>query len=168
MCATLASRDTSKLTRSTSLDQMADAKGDELVAKAEKKLKGFQLFGNKHEEALEMFEKAVNSYKLSKRCENWLRPPFVDVTARWTSAQRALTSHHERGHVADAWMAVGLSARHFVMLVPVPRKDLLAQHADLPTSIRAPPTAFSLSADQRVGGRAVCRERGRADIPQDR
>lgn len=50
---------------------MGEAKADELVSKAEKKLKGFQLFGNKYEEALEMLEKAVNAYKLDKKCEDW-------------------------------------------------------------------------------------------------
>lgn len=53
----------------SSASTMGEAKADELVAKAEKKLKGFQLFGNKNEEALEMFEKAVNAYKLDKKCE---------------------------------------------------------------------------------------------------
>lgn len=50
---------------------MGEAKADELVAKAEKKLKSFQLFGNKNEEALELFEKAVNAYKLDKKCATW-------------------------------------------------------------------------------------------------
>lgn len=51
-----------------SADQVA--KADDLVAKADKKLKGWQLIGNKHEDALELLEKAVNSYKLGKACAN--------------------------------------------------------------------------------------------------
>eukprot|EP00877_Chromochloris_zofingiensis_P013287 jgi/Chrzof1/8211/Cz03g01200.t1 len=47
---------------------MADsvAKGDELFAKADKKLKSFGFFGNKFEEAAELLEKAGNYYKLGK------------------------------------------------------------------------------------------------------
>ena len=47
---------------------MADnvARGNELYAKADKKLKGFGFFGNKYEEAAEMLEKAANYYKLGK------------------------------------------------------------------------------------------------------
>ena len=44
------------------------AKAQDLVAKAEKKLKGWNMFGNKYEEALEMLEKAVNGFKLAKAC----------------------------------------------------------------------------------------------------
>ena len=45
---------------------MSESRGDELVAKAEKKLKGFSLFGNKYEDASEILEKAANQYKLAK------------------------------------------------------------------------------------------------------
>jgi alpha-soluble NSF attachment protein len=47
---------------------MADnvSKGNELFAKADKKLKGFGFFGNKYEEAAELLEKAANYYKLGK------------------------------------------------------------------------------------------------------
>jgi len=50
---------------------MAERKGDELVAEAEKKLKSFGWFGgktSKMEEATEMYDKAAAQYKLSK---NW-------------------------------------------------------------------------------------------------
>jgi hypothetical protein len=45
---------------------MAAAAADELVAKAEKKLKGGvfgNMFGNKKEEAIELFQEAGNKYK---------------------------------------------------------------------------------------------------------
>jgi hypothetical protein len=45
-----------------------EAEADELVKKAEKKLKSWRPFGNKNEEALEMFEQAANFYKLAKNC----------------------------------------------------------------------------------------------------
>ena len=45
---------------------MADATADELVAKAEKKLKGGlfgNVFGNKKDDAIELFQEAANKYK---------------------------------------------------------------------------------------------------------
>jgi len=44
------------------------ARGEEFRSKAEKKLKGFALFGNKYEDAVELFEKAANCFKLAKMC----------------------------------------------------------------------------------------------------
>lgn len=45
---------------------MADftAKGQDLFAQAEKKLKSLGWFGNKYEEAAELLEKAANNFKL--------------------------------------------------------------------------------------------------------
>lgn len=52
---------------------MADyaAKARELVAKAEKRVKAFSLFGasTKYEDAAEMLERAANQFKLAKSCE---------------------------------------------------------------------------------------------------
>ena len=52
---------------------MADyaGKAQELVAKAEKRLKAFSLFGSgsKYEDAAEMLERAANQFKLAKACE---------------------------------------------------------------------------------------------------
>lgn len=49
---------------------MADhiSKGEEFEKKAEKKLSGWVLFGSKHEDAAELYEKAANSFKLAKSC----------------------------------------------------------------------------------------------------
>lgn len=44
------------------------AKGQDFEAKADKKLTGWAIFGSKHEDAAELFEKAANSYKLAKSC----------------------------------------------------------------------------------------------------
>ena len=44
------------------------ARGQEFEKMAEKKLGGWALFGNKHEDAAELYEKAANSYKLAKSC----------------------------------------------------------------------------------------------------
>jgi len=45
-----------------------EARADELIAKAQKRLSSWSLFGgNKHEEACEMFVKAANLYKVSKQ-----------------------------------------------------------------------------------------------------
>jgi hypothetical protein len=57
---------------------MADqeAKGEEFERKAEKKLKGWGIFGSKYEDAADLFEKAGNCYKLAKACKilPFLRP----------------------------------------------------------------------------------------------
>lgn len=47
------------------------SKGREWLAKAEKRLNAFSLFGSgsKYEDAAEMFEKAANQFKLGKACE---------------------------------------------------------------------------------------------------
>lgn len=45
------------------------AKGEEFERKAEKKIKGWGLFGFKYEDAADLFQKAANSFKLSKSCE---------------------------------------------------------------------------------------------------
>jgi len=49
---------------------MTDDKGDELMAQADKRTKGFSLFGGtqKWEDAVELYTKAANQYKISK---NW-------------------------------------------------------------------------------------------------
>ncbi|XP_020577536.1 alpha-soluble NSF attachment protein-like [Phalaenopsis equestris] len=49
---------------------MADqtARGEEFERKAEKKLTGWGIFGSKHEDAADLYEKAANCYKLGK---NW-------------------------------------------------------------------------------------------------
>ena len=45
------------------------AKGEEFERKAEKKIKGWGMFGSKYEDAADLYQKAANSYKLSKSCE---------------------------------------------------------------------------------------------------
>ena len=59
------------------------AKAHDLVAKADKKLKGWALFGNKYEEALELLEKAVNGYKLGKACAHCLHCLHCLHTSLW-------------------------------------------------------------------------------------
>jgi alpha-soluble NSF attachment protein len=44
-------------------------KAGELVKKADKKLTTFSFFGNKYEDAAELYDKAVTQYKLAKLCE---------------------------------------------------------------------------------------------------
>ena len=50
---------------------MADqvAKGEEFEKKAEKKLKGWGIFGSKYDDAADLFDKAGNCYKLAKACK---------------------------------------------------------------------------------------------------
>ena len=41
----------------------------DLLGKAEKKLKGLALFGNKYEDAADLFSQAANYFKLAKACK---------------------------------------------------------------------------------------------------
>lgn len=50
-------------------DQNQVSKGDDFEKQAEKKLTGWALFGSKHEEAADLYEKAANCYKLGKSCK---------------------------------------------------------------------------------------------------
>lgn len=44
------------------------AKGEDFERKAEKKLSGWGLFGSKHEDAADLYEKAANCFKIAKSC----------------------------------------------------------------------------------------------------
>ncbi|KAG6512564.1 hypothetical protein ZIOFF_030689 [Zingiber officinale] len=57
---------------------MADqnAKGEEFVQKAEKKLSGWGIFGSKYDDAADLYEKACNCFKLAK---NWPDRFFSNV-----------------------------------------------------------------------------------------
>ncbi|KAI3474381.1 hypothetical protein Pfo_029242 [Paulownia fortunei] len=52
------------------------AKGEEFERKAEKKIKGWGLFGSKYEDAADLYQKAANSFKLSK---SWDRAALVYI-----------------------------------------------------------------------------------------
>ena len=47
---------------------MQAKRGQEAKAKAEKKLSGWGLFGNKYEDAADLYEQAANAFKLAKQC----------------------------------------------------------------------------------------------------
>eukprot|EP00798_Chlamydomonas_sp_ICE-L_P023303 gene23303-30540_t len=66
------------------------AKADEYKKQAEKKMKGFGFFGNKYEEAAELYEKAGNNYKLAK-CWN----DAVEVYEALAECQLKCDSKHE-------------------------------------------------------------------------
>lgn len=59
-----------RVSRGGGVGEMGDqlARGEELEKKAEKKLSGWAFFGNRHEDAADLFEKAANCYKLAKSC----------------------------------------------------------------------------------------------------
>uniref|UniRef100_A0A175YLL0 Uncharacterized protein n=1 Tax=Daucus carota subsp. sativus TaxID=79200 RepID=A0A175YLL0_DAUCS len=74
------------------------AKGVEFEKKAEKKLTGWGLFGSKHEDAAELFEKAANCFKLAK---SWDQAGAVYV--KLAQCHIKLDSKHEAaGSYADA------------------------------------------------------------------
>lgn len=74
------------------------AKGDDLVAKANKRLTSFSLFGSgsKYEEAAEMYEKAANQFKLGKAWDK-----AGDAYIRLSEMHMKLESKHDS---ASAWV----------------------------------------------------------------
>jgi alpha-soluble NSF attachment protein len=73
------------------------AKADECMQKAEKKLKGWGLFGNKYEEAQELLEKAANNYKLGKAWTDATAAfdKLADVHIKQESKHEAASSYVE-------------------------------------------------------------------------
>lgn len=67
-----------------------EAKGQDFLAKADKKLKSMSFFGNKYEEATELYEKAGNNFKLAK---NW--QTAGEVYRKLAEVQLKLDSKHE-------------------------------------------------------------------------
>ncbi|KAI7752292.1 hypothetical protein M8C21_012805, partial [Ambrosia artemisiifolia] len=81
------------------------AKGEDFEKQADKKLRDWKLFGSKHEDAADLYEKAANFYKIGK---SWpfLRGPSwgskVTFTTGW-QANGELDSKHEAANAyADA------------------------------------------------------------------
>jgi hypothetical protein len=73
---------------------MADqeAKGEEFEKKAEKKLKGWGIFGSKYEDAADLFEKAGNCYKLAKACK--IPSVFLPVSRHGTISRVIRSAPH--------------------------------------------------------------------------
>jgi hypothetical protein len=67
---------------------MSAKNADDLVAKADKKLASFGLFGNKYEDAAELLEKAAVQYKLAKACEFCVERRRRERGDRWVSGAR--------------------------------------------------------------------------------
>ncbi|XP_020522507.1 alpha-soluble NSF attachment protein isoform X2 [Amborella trichopoda] len=81
---------------STMTDQ--EINGDEFCRRAEKKLTGWGLFGNKYEDAADLYEKAVNSYKIAKAWEK-----AGSTYEKLASCHKKLESRHEEASAyADA------------------------------------------------------------------
>eukprot|EP00887_Chlorella_sp_A99_P006953 scaffold2.g6953.t1 len=73
------------------------ARGTELLARAEKKSKGWSLFGgSKHEEAAELYEKAANQFKLAKAWQE-----AGETYVKLAEAHSKLESKHD---TASAWV----------------------------------------------------------------
>ncbi len=60
-----------------------EIKGQDFLAKADKKLKGMSFFGNKYEDAAELLEKASNNFKLAKNCTCGNRWMVLMATRDW-------------------------------------------------------------------------------------
>lgn len=70
------------------------AKARDLVAKADKKLGGWGLFGNKYEDALELLEKAANQLKLAKARAAPARGGAAGPPGARPTPRPPLTTHH--------------------------------------------------------------------------
>lgn len=75
-------------------------RGDDFEKKAEKKLSGWGLFGNKHEDAAELYEKAANSYKLAKSWDqagaSYLK--LANCYLKLDSKHESANAYAEAGH----------------------------------------------------------------------
>lgn len=69
-----------------------EAKGADFERKAEKKVKGWGIFGSKYDDAAELYEKAGNCYKLAK---SWDKA--ADVYMKLGNCHLKLESKHEAG-----------------------------------------------------------------------
>jgi alpha-soluble NSF attachment protein len=78
---------------------MSTSKADEHVEQAEKKLKGWGMFGNKWEDALDLYNKAINLYKINKAWDK-----AADVLQRTVQCHYKLDSKYD---AASAWMEAG-------------------------------------------------------------
>ncbi|XP_072968988.1 alpha-soluble NSF attachment protein 2-like [Typha angustifolia] len=67
-----------------------EARGDEFEKKGEKKLSGWGIFGSKHDDAADLFEKAGNCFKLAK---NWNKAGSVYI--KLANCHLKLDSKHE-------------------------------------------------------------------------
>ena len=74
------------------------AQADALVAKAEKKLKGWGFMGNKYEDAQDLLEKAANLYKVSKACTSSRRRHALSSHTHTHTHTRARAHTHTRTH----------------------------------------------------------------------
>ncbi|KAL8154312.1 hypothetical protein V2J09_012072 [Rumex salicifolius] len=71
------------------------ARGEEFEKKAEKKLSGWGIFGNKYEDAAEYYEKAANCFKLAK---SWDRAG--EAYSKLASCHMKLDSKHEAANAS--------------------------------------------------------------------
>jgi len=96
------------------------SRGADFLAKAEKKLKGFAIFGNKWEEGAELLEKAANCFKLAKMCAC----PCADVPGPWATAPHSSVVCTRRVQPHAGWSgcaAAALCARVGTVCTPVAR-----------------------------------------------
>lgn len=101
---------------------MADfqAKARDYAAKADKKMKSFSFFGNKYEDAADLYEKAANQYKLAKAWveagETFMKLAEVhvkleskhDAASCWVEASKAFMKVEKQNAVRCLQQAVSL------------------------------------------------------------
>lgn len=96
------------------MSDSAAAKADDFLKKAEKKLKSWNPFGNKYEEAAELLEKAANNFKLAK-CWN----EATDAYTKLAECQIKLDSKHDAAsaYVEGAKCAIKVSPQNATPLL---------------------------------------------------
>jgi len=79
----------------------AASRADECMAKAQKKLQGWSLFGKKYDEVAELFQQAANQYKLAKAWNDAAEAykQLADVCLKMDSKHEAATAYVEGAKV---------------------------------------------------------------------
>lgn len=79
----------------------AASRADELMAKVQKKLQGWSLFGKKYDEIAEMLQQAANQYKLAKAWNDAAEAykQLADICIKMDSKHEAATAYVEGAKV---------------------------------------------------------------------
>ena len=135
------------------------SRGADFLAKAEKKLKGFAIFGNKWEEGAELLEKAANCFKLAKMCAC----PCADVPGPWATAPHSSVVRTRRVQPHAGWSgcaAAALCARVGTVCTPVARACVAVRCAGARRCLAREP--FTQACTLRAPGLSHAVRRGAA------
>lgn len=125
-----------------------ESKARDLVARGDKKLRGFSLFGgsSKYEEAAELYEKASNQFKLAKLCElgdafcsapatlgtQFLSCVGTEAGETYIKLAEAHTKLESKHDTASAWVEAAKAFLKCDQRSEFGRSQLKCQHAGCP------------------------------------